>query len=791
MTLITTFIPSTLEEFINYVREFYMVLYKNINVFNYIFNIIKELIDSDFYEILIKNSIEKILHIIFYIGFSINENTFIEILNNNFMVNNEVLYKNNVIKWLIYNNCPINNDICNLAAKLNNFDIIEYAIEFTDECNMYTIFHAIDGNNLDIIYYLINNVDKKEDIICEYAIEKNNIKCLQKLIKEGYSFDSYLLVSACYHNYHEIINWLITNKCPCDNIFIIKHILSNITFLNISEMLIVLKNAINYGCSLSDYLFKFMLLYTKIDTNKDILIKILIDNKCPIETDTCNIAASFGFFEIIKYGISKCDSNTIKNALDINNLDIVYYIIDNINKKDKNVCLYAINKRNLMLLKYLIQKKKYPWGKYLLVNAFLHNYYEIINWLIMKKCPCNSIKIIQYIVSNITYLNMSNMLIILQNAINYGCLLSEEACSIAALNGHSKVLELLLYNKFPSNTKTFCNAAFKGCLKCLKILYKYKCPMNPIIYYYICQNRRINAFKYLLSIKCPFDEYIYIYALFQGKDYFKFIHILKEKNYPLNIYASSYASIKGYSKILKWLLDNKCPYNDNIAFYSSMNGNLDCLIIAKKYNCALNEIISSTASLNGYFKILRWLLSNNCSYDINVCRNAVLNNHLDCLEVGLEFNCPCNETLTNIAVQNGNIVILEYLLSKGYNNDFNICKNCIINNNIECLKLALEYSCPYDYSLVNLAVLNKNIEIFDFLLLNEHPFDSNILCSIAALSGSLECLIIAREYGCSFDDNVFNHAFNNNHINILQWLLLNDYPFNNNQYHILRTNNLI
>ena len=104
---------------------------------------------------------------------------------------------------------------------------------------------------------------------------------------------------------------------------------------------------------------------TATEHNNMEMVKYCVANQCPIDANACSCAARFEHLELLKYLHEEVkapwDSETIAEAADQGNLEIVKYCAENQCPIDTSVCASAAYTFQLECLKYLHEEAKAPW----------------------------------------------------------------------------------------------------------------------------------------------------------------------------------------------------------------------------------------------------------------------------------------------------------------------------------------------------------------------------------------------------------------------------------------------
>ena len=175
------------------------------------------------------------------------------------------------------------------------------------------------------------------------------------------------------------------------------------------------------------------------------LVKILHENGCPWNKETCSQAAKGGHLDVLKYAHENgCpwDEETCYWAARKGHLDVLKYAHEHGCPWDEETCFMAASEGHLHVLKYA-RENGCPWDEY--------------------TCDCAA---------------EGGHLVVLKYAHENGCPWNSQTCCSAASGGHLDVLKYAHENGCPWDVGTCSSATWGGHLHVLKYARENGCPWN-------------------------------------------------------------------------------------------------------------------------------------------------------------------------------------------------------------------------------------------------------------------------------------------------------------------------
>lgn len=221
----------------------------------------------------------------------------------------------------------------------------------------------------------------------------------------------------------------------------------------------------------------------------------------------------------------------------------------------------------------------------------------------------------------------------------------------------------------------------------------------------------------------------------------KVIEYLREKNCTWNKSTCNTAAENGHLITLKFLRGgfmkkvprggkspDTCPIDKGICNYAAKSGNLELLKYcqANGYNFGAQTILRAVTS--GKLNIVKYLHQNGCELYPSLCGNSIIFGHVHVLQYLIENGCEITKDDFYEAIKHGYIHILQYLFKhiKLYDGNDIQSELCRYATSLEMLKYLIENGCCIDKSTFNCAVIYNNLDILQYLKINNCPYDKNV-----------------------------------------------------------------
>jgi hypothetical protein len=181
----------------------------------------------------------------------------------------------------------------------------------------------------------------------------------------------------------------------------------------------------------------------------------------------------------------------------------------------------------------------------------------------------------------------------------------------------------------------------------------------------------------------------------------------------------------------------------------------DCLRFLHEHGFVWNKLACTEAARHGNLACLQYLHEHGCGWDANCPTAAGWMGHLPCLKYAYEHGCPRNENVARGCAISGSAACLRYVLEKNEESGtftygvHGPCAMAASEGQLQCLIVAHEFGC----------------------------FWNQWTCTFAASGGHIACLRYARENGCAWGVSTSAAAARANSIECLQYLHENGCPW--------------
>lgn len=296
------------------------------------------------------------------------------------------------------------------------------------------------------------------------AIKYGDLRILGWLKKNKIPFHHKTIETAIVHGDLEIMEWLKDNDCPYSfwrNSNTYKVAIEN---GKLDMVLWLQKNGYKYYLHWS--LYKDALETESLD-----IMKWLLANKCPLQ---------YKVFE---------------KAVEIGNLTIMKWLLD-------NKCHWSSNVMDVspLILKNIkwLKSKGVPLSRVVLMKAVENNNLEIIYW-----CIENGDYWLPFMYEPIIEKDNFDLM---ERLYEKKCELDISAFNTAIETGNLKIMNWLYERKCPWNSSTFSIAVEMGNLRLMNWLYEKKCPWDYKLYTIAAEKNDLEIMDWLKEKGCPCDK---------------------------------------------------------------------------------------------------------------------------------------------------------------------------------------------------------------------------------------------------------------------------------------------
>lgn len=247
-----------------------------------------------------------------------------------------------MVKDVILRGCKPDKKTCMIAAEFGHLHILKFLKEYNYNFeNEFACNEAAFNGNFKILKWLINNNYPMDDNICDRAASGGHINIIKWLMDNyGCTIDEGTCEAAIIWGQLDTLKWLIKQKCSMNLVgcyceagshnqyHIIKWLKENNYEMNSSAC----AGAANSGhldmLIWDEHVCEMAARYGKLN-----ILKWLRQNGCPWNADTCAWAANNGYLEVLKWAVEngcKCDSRALEWAGKNKHVDICNWLKENL-----------------------------------------------------------------------------------------------------------------------------------------------------------------------------------------------------------------------------------------------------------------------------------------------------------------------------------------------------------------------------------------------------------------------------------------------------------------------------
>jgi len=255
------------------------------------------------------------------------------------------------------------------------------------------------------------------------------------------------------------------------------------------------------------------------------------------------------------------------------------------------------------------------------------------------------------------------------------------------------------------------------------------------------------------------------------------------KNYPVELYSilDSWSCEKHLSSISFNIKYSELAIIDEIRFINNkcpMRTYKPKIVVKKGVSyLEANELIEESSD-KGYFGLIKYALTIGYTLTDLVARNAAEKGHIDILQFCFDNISLMKYTENRMEKTQYSTcfvkVLYDILQPKCYFNS--ICRYAAKNGHLECLMLARNYNCPWDEHVCIDAASRGHYDCLKYAHENGCILTKEV-CYYAS-SGHLECLIYAHTHGCPWDSKLYEHAIISGDLESIKYAHANGCPWN-------------
>ncbi|EFA85015.1 hypothetical protein PPL_02010 [Heterostelium album PN500] len=512
-----------------------------------------------------------------------------------------------------------------------------------------------------------------------------------------------------------------------------------------------------------------------------------------------HVMVSYGYLAQLKQYFSEnavsnnCEIKSFRNAIDTNNIDILRYLLDDLQidiRKTKGkrsrynvtkILNHAAKSGRLEIVRYLCEQTPFKW-----------NYYEA-----MVKSPLSrDFEIVKYLVERV---NSSKLFI---NYSSYNSTVFDNAAKIGGIDMIKWLSSNRSADKKTSNMLlSAVNAKQAATIEYL--LREGKETMIPLEVIEAAIKVKSMEILQLLSTKSGYyGVTAYELAINTGSlEIVKFVHARTTAR-PSTPYEK--AALIGSLDIVKWLFENQISVCNPAAFdCACYSGNMELvnylfdkvamertkfavqnaiikgnLELVKLLSAPLHDHFEGAINLTaekGQLSILKWLNENRTDllFTPEAMDLAVKNNHFNVARwLHLNRTEGCSSKAIDYAARHGYLDVVQFL-NENYSNGFSddAILSAIENGYLD----VVQYLCDNTKAKIPKkalfkAVFNGYTDIVKYLYSKTQTDEADSLMNVAAERGHMEILMWLDEMGETCTTGAMDNAAGSNQIQILRWL---------------------
>jgi len=234
--------------------------------------------------------------------------------------------------------------------------------------------------------------------------------------------------------------------------------------------------------------------------------------------------------------------------------------------------------------------------------------------------------------------------------------------NIAAMDGHLKIMKILLGSRIP-DPDVISDAASHGQLEMVKYLHSLGCPLKRDSLYAAASSGDLDTLKYMMvhnpgakdfpapyrnpimrEMKTSNVSIIRVSRIVARHGYLHMIQWIRNAaSHRFEILASimaGEAAQGGHIHVLEWLLENKYKFYPGVCSSAALGGQLTTLRWLRSKGYELSIITFGMAARKGNIEIMNFLKEVGCPWSEKVCALTALGGHLDALRWLRERGCP-------------------------------------------------------------------------------------------------------------------------------------------------------
>ncbi len=209
------------------------------------------------------------------------------------------------LKYCVENGCSVNDECIFNAIKSNHEDILHYLIYIKCPMNELSCSMAAVMGNLRFLQYLRQNNCPWDDRTTASAASAGDLECLKYAHECGCPWDESATEMAALSGSIPVMKYLYENKCPWDE--------STTLAAAFENKFEILKYAFEKGCPLHDEITYYAAVHSNLE-----MLKFAYESGCKWHPQINFIITKYNKDELIKYAIliGKYSENSLENSLE-------------------------------------------------------------------------------------------------------------------------------------------------------------------------------------------------------------------------------------------------------------------------------------------------------------------------------------------------------------------------------------------------------------------------------------------------------------------------------------------
>eukprot|EP00158_Paraphelidium_tribonemae_P007744 Partr_v1_DN28349_c0_g1_i1_m78775 putative Ankyrin Repeat Protein len=254
------------------------------------------------------------------------------------------------------------------------------------------------------------------------------------------------------------------------------------------------------------------------------------------------------------------------------------------------------------------------------------------------------------------------------------------------------------------------------------------------------------------------------------------VKILFEFGFQCGRRVISNAAKRNDLPAVEWMLASGFPVSSHSFYAAAKHGNIIMLDSLSFNNDGIRAKVArnlcADAAAVGNIKTLEWAHNPpQCQCNGRVFAGAIDNGHVDVLKWAKNSGIEIPDVVDmNTAAERGYLDILKWLFDNGVVVTKSVCEFSAFGGHIQILEWMQTIKVMCDSSVYAGALISDSQDIVQWALDNHIPVDiSSRDCAKIGAAGSIKALEWLNDQGVSCGQEAISAAFNNGHLNVLNW----------------------